>query len=228
MTLKVPSRPWRIAVLAIAGMLLGMILVYVIGEQSIRADARERERKLPGDELIANPIGSVTHAITIRSPPQDVWPWLVQMGAGRAGWYSYDFVDNGGHRSTDRILPQFQTIDVGTVFPALPGATDAFVVLQYEPERWLVLGWVLPAERVPVTTWALVLEELGSGRTRLIERGRVRSPYRPYGLPEWLTKRLAPVAHGVMVRRHMLGIARRAEARTSSPPNPALEPTARK
>ncbi len=210
-TLKANSRTWTVALGAFLCLVLGMTSLLLVGEASIRANPSERTRKLPGDDLIANPIGSVTHAITIRSSSRDVWPWLVQMGAGRAGWYSYDFIDNGGHRSADRILPQFQTIGIGSVFPAVPGATDAFIVLQYEPERSLVLGWIPSGERAPITSWALVIEELQPGSTRLIERGRVRSPYRPYGLPEWLTKRLAPLAHAVMVRKHMRGIANRAE-----------------
>ena len=132
---------------------------------------------------------------------------------GLAGWYSYDFIDNGGHRSADRIIPEFQTIGTGTLFPALPGATDAFVVMGYEPGRSLVLGWVPSPNGDPVTTWTLVLEEPEPGCTRLIERGRVRSPYRPFGLPEWLAKKLGLLAHAVMVCKHLLGIARRAEAR---------------
>lgn len=180
--------------------------------RSAHATHIERTRTLPGDEFVANPIGSVTDAITIRRSPHDVWPWLVQMGAGRAGWYSYDFIDNGGHESANRILPEFQSIAIGTLFPAVPGATDAFLVLGYQAERALVLGWVPEPNRPPVTTWALLLEEPEPGCTRLIERGRVRSPYRPYGLPEWLAKRLAPLAHAVMVRKHMVGIARRTEA----------------
>ena len=210
-TLKFRSRTWQVALLAFLCLLLGMTSLFLIAGASIRANPDERTRKLNGDELIVNPIGSVTHAITIRSASRDVWPWLVQMGAGRAGWYSYDFIDNGGHRSADQLLPQFQTVGIGSVFPAVPGAIDAFVVLRYEPERSLVLGWVPPGERAPITTWALVLEELQPGCTRLIERGRVRSPYRPFGLPEWLTKRLAPLAHAVMVRKHMHGIAIRSE-----------------
>ena len=210
-TPKVRSRTGRVALLVLLSLLLGMASFLLIGGAAIRANPDEWMRKLPGDELIEHPIGSVTHAITIRSASHDVWPWLVQMGAGRAGWYSYDFIDNGGTRSADRILPQFQTVGIGSVFPAVPRATDAFVVLHYERERSLVLGWVAPGERTPITTWALVLEDLQPGCTRLIERGRVRSPYRPYGLPEWLTKRMAPLAHAVMVRKHLLGIASRAE-----------------
>src|SRR5919109_907787 len=65
--------------------------------RSVRATREEKAHPLPGDELIPDAIGSLTHAVTIRSGPHEVWPWLVQMGAGtRAGWYSYDVLDNGG------------------------------------------------------------------------------------------------------------------------------------
>src|SRR4029079_10194778 len=100
------------------------------------------------------------------------WPWLAQMGAGsRAGWYSYDCLDNGWRRSARRIVPELQRISVGTVFPALPGATDGFVVVQFEPPQFLVLGWPAPNGSFLVT-WAFALEEEAPDRTRLIARAR--------------------------------------------------------
>ena len=69
----------------------------------VRATPSERALSLPGDDLIPLPVGSVNHAITIRRPPREVWPWLAQMGSGRAGWYAYDFIDNGGQHSAERI-----------------------------------------------------------------------------------------------------------------------------
>ena len=176
----------------------------------VHATAAENARKLSGDELIPNPIGVVNHAITIHRPPPDVWPWLAQMGSGRAGWYSYDFIDNGGHRSTERILPEFQDIAVGSVFPALPGARDVFVVAQYEPERSLVLCWRLPDGHYQ-TTWAFVLEQRQPGQTRLVVRGRVASGYRPYGLPQWAALLLGRAAHFIMQRKQLLSIRERAE-----------------
>jgi len=199
------------------------VTVSRVSGRSVSATRTERNRTLPGDEIIRNPIRSITDAITIGRGPHDVWPWLVQMGAGRAGWYSYDFIDNGGRLSADRILPEFQSIAIGTLFPAVPGATDAFVVEACEVGRSIVLSWTPKLNGMPNTTWAFVLEELEPGYTRLIERGRVRSPYRPYGLPEWLANRLAPVANAVMVRKHLHGIAQRAEARASCPPNRLLQ-----
>jgi hypothetical protein len=217
-------KTWKAVALGLLFFLLAGAAVIIVGETSIRATAEERARRCPGDQLITKALSSITHAITIRSTPHDVWPWLAQMGSGRAGWYSYDFVDNGGHASASRILPEFQKVEVGGIFPALPGVRDAFVVLQYETDRSLVLGWLPSGETTPVTTWAFVLEDLGSGRTRLIERGKVRSPYRPLGLPEWLSKRVAPVAHAVMVRKHMLGIAARSEGARADRRTPIRPP----
>jgi hypothetical protein len=126
-------------------------------------------------------------------PPKGVWPWLVQMGSGRGGWYAYDFIDNGGHRSADSLLPEYQNIAVGNVLPALPGATDVFVVAQCEPEHNLVLAWRLPSGEYQ-TTWAFVLESNQPGETRLIVRGRVAPGYRPFGLPQWFAIRSGALA----------------------------------
>ena len=179
--------------------------------RSVGADDSERARALPGDDLIPHPFGSLTHAITIRRSPHDVWPWLAQMGAGsRAGWYSYDFLDNGRRPSALRIVPELQDISVGTIFPALPGVTDAFVVLAVDPGRVLILGWLSPAG--PLTTWAFVLEDLAHDSTRLIVRARAGAGYQFHDLPSWLTTRIVPVVHFIMQRKQLLGIARRAES----------------
>jgi len=177
-------------------------------QKSVRADPAERSRALPGDELISAPVGSLTHAVTIRRSPREVWPWLAQMGAGRGGWYSYDCIDNGGQPSADQILPQFQAITVGTVFPALPGVTDGFVLIQFEPERSLVLAWPSP-DRHYLTTWAFILQEREPGVTRLLARSRAGRGYRFHGVPMWLIG----MGHFIMQRKQLLGIMRRAEGR---------------
>ena len=198
-------------VLTVLSVLLAVLIVLAIySSRQIRATPDEQARTLPGDDLIPQPLGSVNHAITIRRPPHEVWPWLVQMGSGRAGWYAYDFIDNGGHPSAERILPEYQNIGVGSVFPALPGARDVFAVAKCEPEHSLVLVWRLPSGKYQ-TTWAFVLEQPQLGQTRLIVRGRVAPGYRPYGLPQWLALPTGALAHFIMQRRQLLGIARRAE-----------------
>ena len=109
---------------------------------SVRATEDECSRPLPGDERIPQAIDTLTHGVTIRRSPHDVWPWLAQMGAGsRGGWYSYDWLDNGRQPSAARIVPELQHPAIGTIFPALPGMTEGFTVLAIEHERGLTLGW---------------------------------------------------------------------------------------
>ena len=185
--------------------------------RSVRASRRERTRPLPGDALIPEPIASLTHAITIRRPPCDVWPWLVQMGAGtRAGWYSYDFIDNRRHRSADRVVPDLQTIAVGVLFPAVPGATDGFHVLAFELKHHIVLGWRPAPDAAPMVTWAFVLEECPRGHTRLIVRARGGRGYPFYGLPQWIGMPVIRLGHAIMERKQLLGIASRVESRKPS------------
>jgi hypothetical protein len=187
---------------------------------SVRASRLEQTRALPGDELIRDPIASLTHAITIQRPPRDVWPWLVQMGAGnRAGWYSYDFIDNGRRPSADRIVPALQTVAAGDLFPAAPGATEGFHVLEFETARYLVLG-------VEARAWDRADHDLGI-RARVAHRHNdasdcpgsrwtrvslLRSPVDGLGKP------FIRFGHFVMQRKQLLG-HRRAGRVAGSEPN---------
>jgi hypothetical protein len=178
--------------------------------RSVRATVAERAQRLPGDDQIPHAVDVLTHAVTIGSPPRDVWPWLVQMGAGsRAGWYSYDWLDNGRRPSARRILPELQDPAVGTVFPAGPGRTDGFTLLALEPERALTLGWPGP-DGEPNATWSFVLDEVVPGVTRLVVRVRVGrgSPSGPL-LP--VVRFVIRVVHFIMQRKQLIGIATRAE-----------------
>ena len=129
-------------------------------------------RPLPGDELIADATIRWNHAITIRARPADIWPWLVQMGCRRAGWYSYDGLDNGGVPSAERIVPELQRFQVGGIFPMTPKAQDRFVVRVAVPGRVLVLG-----DDARQMSWAFVLEPAGEASTRLTRsRGTTGRP----------------------------------------------------
>jgi hypothetical protein len=191
---------------------LGAMVAADRGRGRVRATNSERSRCLAGDELVPDAIGTFTHAITVPGSPGAVWPWLVQMGAGsRAGWYSYDFVDNGCQASAMRIVPELQHLTVGTVLPALPGVTEGFVVLALEPRRFLILGWPRP-DGSPLVTWAFVLEEHPGNTTRLIVRVRGGQGYRFHGLPAWLSNPAIRLVHFVMQRKQLVGIVRRVEA----------------
>jgi carbamoyl-phosphate synthase small subunit len=111
-----------------------------------------------------------------------------------------DFLDNGGKQSSEEIVPRFQKISIGTLCPALPGTTDAFFVLDYKPEWFLVLA-AAPA------TWAFVLEPIGPNQTRLITRARGNPGNSFPKLPLNLVKFI----HFIMERKQLLEIARRAE-----------------
>jgi hypothetical protein len=180
--------------------------------RSVRAAVDERTRALPGDERIPAALDTLTHAITIRRPPRDVWPWLVQMGAGtRAGWYSYDWIDNARQPSAARIVPELQHPAPGAIFPALPGVTEGFTLLAIDPERALILGWPA-ADGTPEVTWTFVLTEAAPGVTRLLVRVRAGQSYRFRGLPLPLTRIAARVVHFLMQRKQLLGIRQRAES----------------
>src|SRR5687768_690187 len=152
-------------------------------QHSVQATSRERLLSLPGDEMIRHAAGSLTHAITVRCSRRELWPWLIQMGADRAGWYSYDALDNGGRPSAEQIVPGLQSPPVGAVFPALPGRRDGFILLDSEPARWLVLGWP-GTDGGLVVTWSFMLVDIDANTTRLIVRARARDDYRFHGLPK--------------------------------------------
>jgi hypothetical protein len=197
-----------------------------------RASRDERSRPLPGDVLVPEPMASITNAITVNVPPARVWPWLAQLGSHRGGWYAYDFIDNGGRPSAERILPELQQVSAGDVMPSLPGATDSFIVDAVTPLRDLVLTTPGPARDKPAS-WEYWLEPL-DGRTRLIARGRIANHWlanadtpgpaphrrRPIEqvyrimarLPRWLLLPVARFGHRLMVARQLRGIKRHAEA----------------
>lgn len=182
----------------------------------------ESAKPLPGDALIAHPKAAVTDAITIDAPPAAVWPWLVQMGCRRAGWYSHDLLDNGGTPSATRIVPELQHIAVGDVLPARPEGAEGFRVLAIDEPRSLVLGGVIDPEHEAASnpsnpqgfwrsTWAFVLEPLPNGRTRLLVRSRV--DFSPDDMATRFGTRVLGVVHHFMESEQLKNLKRRAEAR---------------
>ena len=197
--------------LLVGGLLLSLMSIGRLASRGVRATDEERERVLPGDEHLPAATGVLTHAITIGATADEVWPWLVQMGAGRAGWYSYDCLDNGRRASARRVVPELQRLEIGTVFPALPGVTEGFIVLAFEPNRSLVLAWP-DRDGSPTVTWAFVLEPRAGSATRLIVRARAGRGYRFHGLPAWISDPAIRLVHFVMERKQLLGIGERVRA----------------
>jgi hypothetical protein len=139
--------------------------------------------------LIAGGLQS-TRAITIQAQPQDVWPWLVQMGKDRGGFYTYDWLERlfGAEiHNADRIHPEWQTLAAGdTIWPYPERKLRAMAKRSSDVGGWKVLS-VRPGQSLVVQsnagrwTWALVLEPVGSGSTRLLARTRFARPLRAFG-----------------------------------------------
>jgi hypothetical protein len=162
---------------AAAGAVMGYVRYVRPWQLTWGATFEEVSRPLPGDELVARPTFNATRAISIAAAPERVWPWLLQVGLTRAGWYSYDILDNLGRRSARRIIPELQGLAPGDVVPMSPDGKQGMRVHSMDAPRSMV--WGTPGE----TTWAWQLDADSDGSTRLITR--VRSRYR------WLSPSIA-------------------------------------
>ncbi len=198
------------AALAAAG--AGALATYVLAVRPwhLRWGATDEEvnERLPGDELVPHPNVAATHAITIDAPVEEVWPWLVQIGQDKGGFYSYSWLENivGCRlRNADHIMPEFQQLQVGDAVRLHPDVPP-LPVLICEPPRTLVLG--NNVERPGV--WGFHLKPLDEGMTRLVIRG---TGDWESGVFSWLLARsVFEPAHFIMERKMMLGIKSRAES----------------
>jgi hypothetical protein len=177
----------------------------------------EAARTLPGDDLLADPDGESTMAISIEAPPEDVWPWLRQLGQEQGGFYSYEWAENLvglDIHNADEIVPEYQDLAVGDTVRL--ARADRFPDTRLEvaaltPARSLVLR---TPDDPPWWVWAFVLDPVDETTTRLVVRSRIRLPQNP-------AVRLAsggvldPVTF-VMTRGMLRGIRSRVEATGST------------
>jgi hypothetical protein len=169
------------------------------------ATDQEIQAPMPGDELVPKASMRATRAITIDAPPALVWPWIVQMGYRRAGFYTYALLDNAGFESADRILEQYQPPRIGDWMPMAKKVnhTTAFKVKAFATNQWLL--WAKPD-----STWAWKLVPLEGGRTRLISRLKQRYAWETPG-SAILSVVLLEFGDFAMMRRVLKGIKARAE-----------------
>ncbi len=170
------------------------------------ATAEEVIRAIPGDELLPAPDISSTRAVTIDAPPAAIWPWLVQMGSGRGGAYTYDWIENLfglDMHSADEILPEFQQLRAGDLLPlgdrgprlrAEVVDRDQTLTLRSEDGNWV---------------WAFALYPEGTG-TRLVSRNRIAVPAATM-LHHLTDLYVMEPGSLVMERKMLLGIKERAE-----------------
>lgn len=169
----------------------------------------ELRTELPGDDLVQNPHYTIQHAVTIRATPADVWPWLVQLGQDRGGFYSYDWLERAvgdDIHNADRIHPEWQTRSEGDLVRAAQpdylggrfGTDVGWRVVKLQPERVISLGG-----------WGSFVLQPAGGHTRLIVRtrgaGKPNVPLAPFGLLVF------EPAHFIMERAMLLGIKERVE-----------------
>jgi hypothetical protein len=183
----------------------------------------EVTRPLPGDEIVPEPKYATTHAVTVHAPVGMVWPWLVQMGQGRGGFYSYDWLENAFNldiHNADEIVPELQELHPGDTVSLAPDGLMPMTVMVLQPERALVLangnlrdgGLAQPGDYMRgeiAGSWAFVIYALDEETTRLIIRWR--ADWQPSVLASLVNAFVLEPAHFIMERRMLLGIRERAE-----------------
>jgi len=169
------------------------------------ATKEEAARPLPGDDIVQMTDFVATRAVTIDAPPSEVWKWIVQIGSARAGWYSIDWIDNGGRESSRTILPEFQMIENNYFIPFTPDQKNGMWVKEFkEPET--ILWW----DKRGDASWLWHLRKTEQGGTRLLTRLRTKYDFK---FPWVIYYILYDLGDIVMMSKCMLGIKERAEKR---------------
>jgi hypothetical protein len=169
---------------------------------------------LPGDELIGRTQSDSTHAATIDAPPEEVWPWIAQIGDDRGGFYSYTFIENllqkaaaGGeaiYHNANRILPEYQNPQPGEGL-----VMDSLKVYDVEPGKWLLAAQSPEAGEFD-WVWLWHIEPVGTDQTRLLVRMALRLPG-VAGNP--VVSKVTDLGAFVMGQRMIAGLKLRAEGR---------------
>jgi proline iminopeptidase len=187
------------------------------------ATDEETRRPYPGDEWVPRPKSELTCAITIEAPRARVWPWFVQLGCQRGGWYSYDLLDNGGAPSASRIVPEYQLLEAGDVVKAVPNGSFGFPVAAIQAESCLTLAGTLntatgqPGEPGDPGLEAyfsgdqtFYLEKVDENTTRLFFR--MRTDWNATRMNNLIYRGVVEPISFVMCRKMLLNIKRLAES----------------
>lgn len=227
-------KPPRLSAMVAALLAAGYAALQLLG-RTYGSTRGERRRAFPGDEVVVSPDISITHATTVPAPPERVWPWLVQVGWHRAGWYTPRWVDRllfpANDVAANEIHPEWQNLAVGDFVPdGAPETQCGFTVIDLQEDQHLVLhstshlplSWRTRGWASVDWTWSFVLEPVDAGRsTRFMVRWRARA--RPWWLRVLAWAVIVP-ADAVMSPGMLKGIGLRAERHTrvgAQPPRPA-------
>lgn len=214
----------RIAAWLGASALTGYAAVQVLGRRA-GSTAAERAARMPGDELVPSPQMVTNHAVTIGARPEQIWPWLAQMGWHLGGYYTPQWVDRlmfpNNWSSLDHLDPNLvRDLQVGDTMPDGPPGTAQYVVHEVQAPRLLVLtstshippGWDEKYNARITWTWSFTLTPVGDGSTRV--HSRVRGRMSPRWFAVFYIGTIIP-ADFVMATGMLRGLKKRAEAGTA-------------
>lgn len=212
-----PSRALTLSALSVLLTVIGGIYWLVVRPWFLRWGATDDElaRDMPGHDLAPDPAVNSTQAVTIDAPPEAVWPWLVQIGQGRGGFYSYDWLEQlvgADIHNVDRILPEYQALEEGDEVLLAPkdywlGSPDSWpIVAGIEAPRYIVLR---PPTDKPTYVWTFQLEPTTESQTRCI--ARMRSPRKSTILARAIEGLTWEPVHFLMQRKMLLSIKELAE-----------------
>jgi len=167
------------------------------------ATASEVKMNLPGDELVPVTNFNATRAISINALPVTIWKWIIQIGSKRAGWYSIDWIDNGGEKSSFTILPEFQKIENGQFIPFTPDQKNGMWVSEFIENHYIL--W---KDKDGKASWVWYIYTNDEGVTRLITRLRTKYNLKGIWIIYYLLYDLGDI---IMMKKCMEGIKLRAE-----------------
>ena len=174
------------------------------------ATAEDVSRYMPGDELLENPEFNATRAVEINATPEQIWPWIVQMGNTRAGFYGFDKLDNDGNPSADSILPEYQSMQVGDSIPGGVYKGNLWYLLEVrEVAPGKELLWVFIETPWKGATWSWGLYRIDDNHTKLVSR--LRQIYTFDSYQQIIPISLIDVCEVLMMRTTLQGIKYRAE-----------------
>lgn len=216
-----PRISWRLLLKAILFNIIAWILLFMMlavfyfawlreYQMNWGATAEDVDRYMTGDELLENPEFNATRAVEIYATPEQIWPWIVQMGYSKAGFYGFDILDNGGNPSAKHIIPEFQNLKVGDSIASGEYKGKLFNFLEVatmEPNKSML--WVFIDTPWEGATWSWGLYRIDNERTKLVSR--LRKGYAFDSFQAIVMWSLADTIEILMMRTTLLGIKRRAE-----------------
>ncbi len=166
----------------------------------------EVELILPGDSIVIKPNFNATRAITIGAEPELIWRWIIQIGSKRAGWYSIDWMDNGGLKSSETILTKFQNIEMNQFIPFAPDQKNGMWVKDFQKFTYIL--WV---DKIGNASWLWYFIDVGDRNTRLLTRLKTKYIWKGFWIIYYL---LYDIGDIIMMSKCMKGIKKRAEFET--------------